>query len=228
MLLRGEQHPTPLSAASRKTKRYLGQANILVEGIDGSGKDEFVRMLSRVLKARFSYHPARPLAIVGQPAFRYDSTGKVRKLIERGTLCCSYGEAVELLTHNRQLHEVELRDYGGVVICLRGILTEQATLERLFNNRAPQTLGQSRVIDIAILIDVEPQEAYERICRRGLPLDWRETPKELSFFRDWYLEHTQFDFVRQFLVFNNSGTLADLADFAAYVADLLEAKWSCQ
>lgn len=58
--------------------RYLGRTNILVEGIDGSGKDEFVRMLSTTLKAHFAYNPDHSLAIVGQPAFRYDGTGQVR------------------------------------------------------------------------------------------------------------------------------------------------------
>lgn len=228
MLHSGDRPSIVLSGVDSESQHYLGQANILVEGIDGSGKDEFVRMLSKVLKDRFSYHPARTLAIVGQPFFRYDNTGHIRALIERGELRCSYDQAVQLLTQNRQLHEVELTKYGGVVICLRGVLTELATLERLFSSQTSQTLGQTRVIDIAILIDTEPEKAFERICRRSRPPDWRETPEELAYFRRWYLEHTEFGFIRKFIVFNNSKTLADLEAFAAYIADFLEAKWSYQ
>lgn len=205
--------------------RYLGRANLLVEGIDGSGKDEFVRMLSTVLKARFAYNPACTLAIVGQPAFRYDSTGQVRALIERGERCCSLEQANELLSRNRQLHEAELSQYGGVVICLRGVLTELATLARLFGDATPRTLGQSRIIDLAVIIDADPQEAYERICRRTRPPDWRETPEHLAFFRSCYLEHTELGFIRERIVFRNDGTLADLEAFAGHIADRLEAAW---
>ena len=214
------------AGVEREPVRYLGRANILVEGIDGSGKDEFVRMLSAALKARFAYNPSRTLAIVGQPAFRHDSTGQVRALIERGERCCSLEQAVELFTRNRQLHEAELSQYGGVVICLRGVLTELATLARLFGDATPQTLGQSRVIDLAVIIDADPQDAYVRICRRTRPPDWRETPEHLAFFRSRYLEHTELGFIRECIVFRNDGALADLEAFAGRIADRLEAAWS--
>ena len=207
MVLSIEQRDDFRYNEQRDCKRYLGRANILVEGIDGSGKDEFVRMLSTILKARFAYDPAHPLSIVGQPAFRYDSTGEVRALIERGDKCCSLERAVELLTQNRQCHEAEIRQYGGVVICLRGVLTEMATLALLFCDEAPRMLGQSQLIDLAIIIDADPQEAYRRICRRTRPPDWRETPEHLAFFRKQYLKHTELSFIRERVVFCNNGTL---------------------
>ncbi len=221
-----EQWTKPKADIESDPARYLGRTNILVEGIDGSGKDEFVRMLSTTLKARFAYNPDHSLAIVGQPAFRYDGTGQVRALIERGEKCCSLEQAIELLTRNRQLHEAELSQYGGVVICLRGILTELATLARLFDDAALRTLGQSRMIDLAVIIDADPQDAYVRICRRTRPPDWRETPEHLAFFRRYYLEHTKPEFIREHIVFRNDGTLADLDAFASYVADRLEAAWN--
>jgi thymidylate kinase len=221
----GEQSSKPKANIGSDPARHLGRANILVEGIDGSGKDEFVRMLSAELKARFVYNPAHTLAIVGQPAFRHDSTGQVRALIEQGERCCSLEQAIELLTLNRQLHEAELSQYGGVVICLRGVLTELATLTRLFGDATLLTLGQSRMIDLAVIIDANPDEAYVRICRRARPPDWRETPEHLAFFRNYYLEHTELGFIRERIVFRNDGTLADLKAFAVSIADRLEASW---
>lgn len=225
MTLLGERRSKPKANVESDHARYLGRANILVEGIDGSGKDEFVRMLSAELKARFTYNPAHTLAIVGQPAFRYDSTGKVRALIERGEKCCSLEQAIELLTRNRQFHEAELSQYEGVVICLRGVLTELATLTRIFGDVTHQTLGQSRNIDLAIIIDADPDEAYGRICRRTRPPDWRETLEHLAFFRNYYLEHTELGFIRKHIVFCNDGTLSDLEAFAVHIADRLEAAW---
>lgn len=225
MTLLGERWSKQKANIESDPTRYLGRANILVEGIDGSGKDEFVRMLSTELKARFVYNPAHTLAIVGQPAFRHDSTGQVRALIEQGEKCCSLEQAIELLTRNRQLHEAELNQYGGVVICLRGVLTELATLARLFGDVTPRTLGQSRMIDLAVIIDADPDEAYVRICRRARPPDWRETPEHLAFFRNCYLKQTELGFIRERIVFRNDGTLADLKTFAVHIVDRLGATW---
>jgi thymidylate kinase len=204
----------------------MGRANVLVEGIDGSGKDTFVSLLSGVLKERFDYAPEASLSIVGQPAFCFDDTGRVRALVERGEVQGGLDEAIRSLVENRRLHEAYLERYGGVVVCSRGVLTEMATLARIFGCREPGSLGQTRPIDLLVIIDADPAIAYQRILSRQRAPDWRETPENLGFFRRYYLEADSPPCVRGRIVYENARGLAELAMFAAAVADRLERCWT--
>lgn len=208
--------------------KKLGRANILVEGIDGSGKDEFVARLVRLLKSRFEYAPDATLSIVGQPAFQFDKDGLLRALMERGEVLASLDNTIEILVENRRCHEEYLKRYSGLVFCLRGILTEIGTLMRLFNASSSSigSLGQERAIDLLVIVDADPDVAYRRILGRPRPPDWRETPENLVFFRQFYLDKTDIPCVRQRLVFENAGTLEDMDMFVAKVADLIEKIWS--
>lgn len=208
------------------TPRTLGRANVLVEGIDGSGKDEFVKRLVRILKGRFVYTPEASLSVVGQPAFCFDDTNLVRALIERGEARVSLEETIQCLSENRRQHEAYLARYSGVVICLRGVITELATLARLFGNDALVDLGQARPIDLLVVIDADPVVARKRILGRERPPDWRESPENLVFFRRFFLEVPDLPFVRRRLVFQNIGALGDLDRFAGEVADELERCWA--
>lgn len=207
------------------TNQKVGRVNILVEGIDGSGKDEFVARLVRIMKSRYEYSPEATISVVGQPAFKFDSDGVVRALIERGEVLVSAKEAKALLKENRRCHEEYLKRYNGVVFCLRGILTEMATLARLFDETDFEDLGQTRPIDILVVVDADPDVAYKRILSRNRPPDWRETPEHLSFFRNFYLSQTNISYVRECIVFENMGSLEDMDTFAASLADRIEKIW---
>lgn len=196
-------------------------ATLLVEGIDGSGKDEFVKMLRLEIQRRFVHSENETLSIVGQPAFRFDETGKVRALVERGEPVCSLNEAIHHLSENRRIHEEYLTRYRGIVVCLRGILTERATLARLFGCSDAGNLGQTRPIDLLIVIDTDTSVAFERILKRTRPCDWRETPENLPFFRQFYLDSTMPSCVRKKIVYLNNKGLEDLAVFAQTVANEL-------
>lgn len=60
-----EQWTKPKADIESDPARYLGRTNILVEGIDGSGKDEFdPYALDHAEGLRFAYNPDHSLAIV--------------------------------------------------------------------------------------------------------------------------------------------------------------------
>lgn len=194
----------------RMPKRFL-----LVEGIDGSGKDTFVSILAERIKERYGFYEDAPLSICGQPAFRFDTQNIIRRLIENGeTSGISLENMCHLLTENRFLHSREgdaAGFRGGLTICIRGLLTELATLERVYNQKLDSSLGQTDAIDCLIVVDVDPKLAWERISKRGYPIDWRETPENLCFFRDFFLKTapsvTQ---AYSHIVIRNTGSIKDL------------------
>lgn len=196
---------------------------ILVEGIDGSGKDTFAGLLREAIVERFRYDPDATLSVVGQPCFRFDPSGRLRALIERGEQAAPFQEMVEELTRNRALHEGYLARYGGFVICIRGLLTDLATLRRVYGRTPEGMLGQSRVIERLLIVDVPPEEARRRIEGRGAPTTWREEPEHLSFFRDFYLAYRLPTGDGRITVVRNEDP-TDLKAAAEVVADELSAE----
>lgn len=165
---------------------YLPNKFILIEGIDGSGKDTFASFLATTLKEKATYHPDHTLSIVGQPAFRFDNSGILKRFIEDGETSTSYEETVRLLKKNRTAHENYLTQYGGTKLCIRGLLTDMGTLERLYGKHTVN-LGHNIPIDKVIIIDVDPTIARKRIVKRGIPETWRESLSHLTFFRNFFL-----------------------------------------
>jgi thymidylate kinase len=177
---------------------------ILVEGIDGSGKDTFAAFLQEAICEKFCYQENASLSVVGQPAFRFDACGSVRALIERGHSDLPFTKMVALLTANRTQHEHYLARYGGFIVSIRGLLTELATLQRIFGATPSGNLGQTRVIDRLIIVDLPAELAEKRITRRGGDISWRESPDNLRFFRDFYLGWEPSAIIRHREVIENS------------------------
>lgn len=193
---------------------------ILVEGIDGSGKDTFVDILREELMKRFYYDELATISIVGQPAFKFDKDNHIRKLIEYGQVECSCQELVKKLTENRQRHEHDISIYKGITICIRGLLTDLATLERVYGVKEKTLLGQEKFIDKLIIIDVDPQIAWERIQKRD-KIDWRETPENLKFFRNFYINYVPKKIVAERIVIKNNDDIKKLKSAACTLAETL-------
>jgi thymidylate kinase len=194
-------------------------AFLLFEGIDGSGKDTLVQMLAEEIRVRFAYHPERSLSIVGQPRFVFDDTGLARALIEGGRSDCSFEQAVAVLSESRRRHEAYLDRYGGFTLCIRGLLTELATLERLYGRRGE--MSQRRPIERLVIVDVDPALAWERIRERGGADSWRETPENLNFFREWLLGFEPTFPVGRVQIVRNHGDLHALRAVAVAIAEEL-------
>lgn len=197
----------------------LPSLTILVEGIDGSGKDTFVQYLRDELYKIFCYSDSASLSIVGQPAYRFDNSGMIRAVIERGEVVCTKDAIVKLLAENSRMHELYLKNHQGTIICIRGILTEAATLSYLFGGSCQyDVLGQNRSIDMLVVIDVDPTIAMQRVMTRNRTLDWREKPEHLRFFREYYLNVKTPSSIRHRVVFENNRELEDLIEFAKKIA----------
>jgi len=166
---------------------FMPKHFFLVEGIDGSGKDTFAKFVFEAAKKRFDFHPDHTFSLVGQPAFRFDKTNTIQRFIEDGEVLRPYPEMVEALRENRIAHEEYLSQYNGITMCIRGLLTDMGTLKRLYG-KTPSTLSQHIPIKKLIIVDVDPQIARKRILTRGIPSTWRESLKNLTFFREFFLK----------------------------------------
>lgn len=173
-----------------KEKKLTPNIKILVEGIDGSGKDTFVQYLSTALKKRFMYTDSSRISIMGQPSSSGINGVEAKKFIEDLIYTGGKEEVRDFLINNRIDTETKMMKIPGIKIVIRGILTDKATFIKEFNYDC--NLGEGQVIkkwDKLIVIDIDPDEADRRIEKRGIPRTWREHINNLNYFRNYYLNY---------------------------------------
>lgn len=107
---------------------------------------------------------------------------KAKKFIEERKFDNDMNDVVEDLTINRLHSEEEFSKTKGILICIRGILTDLATLKAVFHRENSSLLGLKSRYDYAFIITIDPKIAYERVIKRKAPKQWRESLKWLKFF----------------------------------------------
>lgn len=179
---------------------------ILIEGIDGSGKDTFARLLVKELKKRFVFSEDSKISVLGQPDSKLDFGMEAKKFIEDVSYTGTQEDVAEILTRNRIASEKKIMNLPGIKILIRGIGTDKATYYKIFNTLP--ALGEDKVIglwDELIIVDVDPSEADQRIEKRGIPRTWRESLENLTYFREFYLNYKNDDlFGKKTVIYNHS------------------------
>lgn len=172
-------------------KKRLPQKFFLIEGIDGSGKDTFAQILFTKLKEKFYYDLKYQVSIVGQPRSDCDFGIEALQFIEDKTYNEDCDDVINILTKNRICTEKKFNEFKGITICIRGLLTDIATLKYEFREieKDMTLLGHNNIIDKLIIIDIDASIADERIENRGTPRTWRESYANLQYFRKFYLNY---------------------------------------
>lgn len=206
----------------RYTKKYMPNKFILIEGIDGSGKDTFANFLEIEIKKRFKYNKISTLSILGQPSSNLIYGKEVKNFIENRVCNCDSETIKFKLKCNRLESEYKISKNKGITICIRGLLTDIATYNAVFKNRNEYNFGQGeyiKKIDKLIIVDVNPKIADERIGKRGIPRTWREEINWLIYFRKFYLSYNN-DIIMEKIVIPNN-TIEKLKDTAKKIANKL-------
>lgn len=187
-------------------KETLPNMFILIEGIDGSGKDTFANLLVVKIKERFRYTKNSPVSIIGQPYSKFKYGLKSKSFIENLNIKYSKDKIIKYLTENRIESEKYINSLGGVVICIRGVLTDIATFNYAFNENTNNTFGvctNIKCIDKLIIIDVDENKANDRIENRNIKRTWREYLPQLKYFRDFYLKYNS-NHIKEKIIINNN------------------------
>lgn len=187
------------------TKLEIPDCLILVEGIDGSGKDTFVRFLDDEFKKRFKYSKERSISILGQPDSHLPGGKDAKRFIE-DLVYSDKHEVRQALYTNRIQFERKIQNLPGICLVVRGIGTDRATYNFAFKNNT-DTLGENIVIkswDYYIVINVDTEIANDRIEKRGIPRTWREAPEYLSYFSDYFLNYDSEMFKKKLIIENTS------------------------
>lgn len=196
---------------------------ILVEGIDGSGKDTFVNLFINELKKRFKYESTRSISVLGQPDSSLPFGNEAKDFIEN----LNYSDrksVVDALTINRIESEKKIKKMPGIKILIRGIVTDLATFNYVFDD-INEHLGENTVIstwDYYIVINTDIYIADKRIEERGIPRTWREDVHHLSYFSDFFMKHGASSFRHKLIVENTS--LFELREKARKLADEIYAE----
>ena len=201
-----------------KQKKLAPNLEILVEGIDGSGKDTFAQHLAIELKKRFMFTKSSRISILGQPSSDGKNGFGAKKFIENLEYIGGEENVKNLLISNRKDSESKMLNIPGIKIVIRGILTDKATFIKEFDHDC--NLGEGKVIskwDKLIVIDVDPEEADRRIEKRGIPRTWREHLQYLNYFRNYYLNYESDLFAEKLVIYNND--LSKLEQAAEKLAD---------
>ena len=191
----------------------------LIEGIDGSGKDTFADIFAKELKKYFYFHPDYTLSIVGQPLSSCYKGNEAINFIETQEYTQSESELANILAENRMDFYKKFSSYNGMFLCVRGLLTDVATLNITFKNQNTYSLGQKHKIHKLIIIDIDPEIANERIEKRGIPRTWREYPQYLNLFRNFYLDFKHGCYQEKVIIKNTN--LKKLKNIAKEMAEAL-------
>lgn len=204
-------------------KLCLPNKKILVEGIDGSGKDTFVQLLSNEIKKRFSYNSDCTISVLGQPDSHLKFGHEAKKFVED----LEYTDITQVITAlkcNRQQSEARIQSLNGIQILIRGIVTELATLNIAFGDASESDIENENPCewDYYIVVKTDPLIADERIQKRGIPRTWRETPEFLRIFSDYYLSFDSKRFNKKVIIENTS--IANLKKAARKLANEIYAE----
>ena len=189
---------------------------MLVEGIDGSGKDTFVHFLAQQLKCRFSYGDSSSISVMGQPDSSLPYGIEAKRFIEN--LEYETKESViRAIRENRAASENILHYKQGICILIRGIVTDIATFNYKFSDKKNSPSESSINWDYYIIIDVDVDIANKRIEKRGVQRTWREYPNELTYFHNFYNSYQSDIFKEKIIIKNISfetlyNTAIDLAN----------------
>lgn len=199
-------------------KKRIPQMRILVEGIDGSGKDTFVDFFSQELRKRFLYDSEYGISIMGQPDSSLAYGVEAKKFVENLDYTGDFENVKKVLIKNRVASEFKIDSNKGITILIRGLVTDKATFDYVFDMDI--NLGEDSVInkwDKYIVISVSPEIADKRIDDRGIPRTWREQIKFLRYFDDYYKKYSNKIFDEKIIIENTE--LFKLKQVAKEMAD---------
>lgn len=176
------------ASVDTSSKIRLSDLEVLVEGIDGSGKDTFARYMCEYIKERV-IRGSFSISIVGDPSSGEQYGPEVKRFIEDAEIVHDYEETCRRLKENRLVHHKNLRlGYPGLRIFVRSVLTEAATLRILFPDEQQGDHVDVSNFAMIILIRVDPTVANFRIEKRGKQRTWREDIKFLRRFDELFSE----------------------------------------
>lgn len=199
------------------TKLPVPDVYILVEGIDGSGKDTFARYLTDCLKQRFCYSKTASISVTGQPVSELECGSEAKKFVEELEYT-SEAQVRHCLCVNRIAAEQYISSLSGIKLLIRGLVTDKASFNYVFKKEV--NLGEGEIIkswDYYILVKTAPETADERIERRGVARTWREHLEQLRYFADYYAEYDNELFASKRVVENTS--FEQLRECARILAD---------
>ncbi len=163
---------------------------ILIEGIDGAGKSQFVTFLEKEIKKKYNKNKNKTLSIFGQPSYSIEKNNYIRNMIELGQVSGNIKTDIYRFKQNRKKYEKCINsNYKGLKICVRGVLTDIGTLYCKYNKLIKSNVGQNINIDLLVIIDTPISKALHRINKREKK-QWRENYKLLSKFKNIYLNRT--------------------------------------
>jgi len=159
---------------------------ILIEGIDGGGKTQFVNFLEKEIKKKYNKSKHKTLSIFGQPSYSIENNNYIYNMIEFGKVSGNIKCDINRFKRNRVNHEKIINsNYKGLKICVRGVLTDIGTLYSRYNILVKSNLGQETKIELLVIIDTPIIKALQRIKKRKQK-QWRENYKYLAKFKYVY------------------------------------------
>ena len=185
-------------------KHSIPNMTLLVEGIDGSGKDTFVKLLVKELKNYFKYDGIRSISVMGQPDSHLSHGVEAKKFIE-DKIFTTEKESYNDLCENRKASELKIKKINGIKILIRGFVTDRATFNYVFNKDI--NLAEGTYIkkwDYFIVVHSEPKIADHRISIRGIPRTWREDIDYLTYFSKYYLKFDSLMFEKKLIIINKT------------------------